>query len=148
MSVCLSPAPSNQDESAKAKGKKTPTSTAKVRKRRGFFERSGVKVSAHRLGSVAYVLTGCFLGVWGSRRLFSDRFPGWRSPAPSASSARSTARTWPHILKASFTRTTSSFCPISCQSPPPTSCRCGRFTYKRTKLSSTCCPDGCVLCVL
>uniref|UniRef100_A0A672MFU2 A-kinase anchor protein 8-like n=1 Tax=Sinocyclocheilus grahami TaxID=75366 RepID=A0A672MFU2_SINGR len=37
-------APSNQDESAKAKGKKTPPSAAKARKRRGFFERSGVKV--------------------------------------------------------------------------------------------------------
>uniref|UniRef100_A0A671R9U1 A-kinase anchor protein 8-like n=1 Tax=Sinocyclocheilus anshuiensis TaxID=1608454 RepID=A0A671R9U1_9TELE len=36
--------PSNQDESAQAKGKKTPPSAAKVRKRRGFFERSGVKV--------------------------------------------------------------------------------------------------------
>uniref|UniRef100_A0A673N0W6 A-kinase anchor protein 8-like n=1 Tax=Sinocyclocheilus rhinocerous TaxID=307959 RepID=A0A673N0W6_9TELE len=36
--------PSNQDESAKAKGKKTPPSAAKARKRRGFFERSGVKV--------------------------------------------------------------------------------------------------------
>ncbi|KAL1281588.1 hypothetical protein QQF64_000391 [Cirrhinus molitorella] len=34
-----SAATSNQDESAKAKGKKTPTSAAKVRKRRGFFER-------------------------------------------------------------------------------------------------------------
>ncbi|XP_058619920.1 A-kinase anchor protein 8-like [Onychostoma macrolepis] len=44
-----SAAPSNQDESAKAKGKKTPPSAAKVRKRRGFFERSGVKVSAHRM---------------------------------------------------------------------------------------------------
>ncbi|XP_016387089.1 A-kinase anchor protein 8-like isoform X2 [Sinocyclocheilus rhinocerous] len=32
-------APSNQDESAKAKGKKTPPSAAKARKRRGFFER-------------------------------------------------------------------------------------------------------------
>ncbi|XP_016100317.1 A-kinase anchor protein 8-like isoform X1 [Sinocyclocheilus grahami] len=42
-----SAAPSNQDESAK--GKKTPPSAAKVRKRRGFFERSGVKVSAHRM---------------------------------------------------------------------------------------------------
>ncbi|XP_016387088.1 A-kinase anchor protein 8-like isoform X1 [Sinocyclocheilus rhinocerous] len=42
-------APSNQDESAKAKGKKTPPSAAKARKRRGFFERSGVKVSAHRM---------------------------------------------------------------------------------------------------
>uniref|UniRef100_A0A673J5I9 A-kinase anchor protein 8-like n=1 Tax=Sinocyclocheilus rhinocerous TaxID=307959 RepID=A0A673J5I9_9TELE len=36
--------PSNQDESAQAKGKKTPPAAAKVRKRRGFFERSGVKV--------------------------------------------------------------------------------------------------------
>ncbi|XP_016308272.1 A-kinase anchor protein 8-like isoform X1 [Sinocyclocheilus anshuiensis] len=44
-----SAAPSNQDESAQAKGKKTPPSAAKVRKRRGFFERSGVKVSAHRM---------------------------------------------------------------------------------------------------
>ncbi|XP_016336970.1 A-kinase anchor protein 8-like [Sinocyclocheilus anshuiensis] len=44
-----SAAPSNQDESAKAKGKKTPPSAAKARKRRGFFERSGVKVSAHRM---------------------------------------------------------------------------------------------------
>ncbi|XP_016308274.1 A-kinase anchor protein 8-like isoform X2 [Sinocyclocheilus anshuiensis] len=34
-----SAAPSNQDESAQAKGKKTPPSAAKVRKRRGFFER-------------------------------------------------------------------------------------------------------------
>uniref|UniRef100_A0A9J7Z0I5 A kinase (PRKA) anchor protein 8-like n=1 Tax=Cyprinus carpio carpio TaxID=630221 RepID=A0A9J7Z0I5_CYPCA len=34
-----SAAPSNQDESAKGKGKKTPPSAAKVRKRRGFFER-------------------------------------------------------------------------------------------------------------
>ncbi|XP_052402693.1 A-kinase anchor protein 8-like isoform X2 [Carassius gibelio] len=32
-------ATSNQDESAKGKGKKTPPSAAKVRKRRGFFER-------------------------------------------------------------------------------------------------------------
>uniref|UniRef100_A0A8C2BAN8 A kinase (PRKA) anchor protein 8-like n=1 Tax=Cyprinus carpio TaxID=7962 RepID=A0A8C2BAN8_CYPCA len=35
--------PSNQDE--RAKGKKTPPSAAKVRKRRGFFERSGVKMT-------------------------------------------------------------------------------------------------------
>ncbi len=60
-------------------------------------------------------------------------FPGWRSPAPSASSARSTARTWPPIWRASSTRTTSSFCPISCRSPPPTSCRCGRSAHKPTR---------------
>nr|XP_055060001.1 A-kinase anchor protein 8-like isoform X1 [Misgurnus anguillicaudatus] len=44
-------APANQEESspAKAKGKQTPSSASKVRKRRGFFERSGVKVSAHRV---------------------------------------------------------------------------------------------------
>uniref|UniRef100_A0A673J9X4 A-kinase anchor protein 8-like n=1 Tax=Sinocyclocheilus rhinocerous TaxID=307959 RepID=A0A673J9X4_9TELE len=57
-------APSNQDESAQAKGKKTPPAAAKVRKRRGFFERSGVKVSAHRSGSLPSVLSACFPGVF------------------------------------------------------------------------------------
>ncbi|XP_051982075.1 A-kinase anchor protein 8-like isoform X2 [Xyrauchen texanus] len=42
---------SNQEEGghSKKKGKQTPTPASKFRKRRGFFERSGVKVSAHRL---------------------------------------------------------------------------------------------------
>ncbi|XP_051559701.1 A-kinase anchor protein 8-like isoform X2 [Myxocyprinus asiaticus] len=41
----------NQEEGgqSKKKGKQTPTPASKFRKRRGFFERSGVKVSAHRL---------------------------------------------------------------------------------------------------
>uniref|UniRef100_A0A673J5L0 A-kinase anchor protein 8-like n=1 Tax=Sinocyclocheilus rhinocerous TaxID=307959 RepID=A0A673J5L0_9TELE len=52
------------DESAQAKGKKTPPAAAKVRKRRGFFERSGVKVSAHRSGSLPSVLSACFPGVF------------------------------------------------------------------------------------
>ncbi|KAK7160974.1 hypothetical protein R3I94_003828 [Phoxinus phoxinus] len=43
-----SAATSNQDEGAQAKAK-TPTPASKIRKRRGFFERSGVKVSAHRV---------------------------------------------------------------------------------------------------
>lgn len=50
--VCLSSAPSNQEENSqsKAKGKQTSPPASKIRKRRGFFERSGVKVSAHRSG--------------------------------------------------------------------------------------------------
>ncbi len=118
--VSVSPAPSNQDESAKAKGKKTPPSAAKARKRRGFFERSGFTDSVP--------CRECWVFV-----AHAFVFPGWRSPAPSASSARSTARTWPPIWRASSTRTTSSFCPISCRSPPPTSCRCGRSAHKPTR---------------
>ncbi|XP_067259541.1 A-kinase anchor protein 8-like isoform X1 [Chanodichthys erythropterus] len=44
-----SAATSNQDEGAQAKAKQTPPPASKIRKRRGFFERSGVKVSAHRV---------------------------------------------------------------------------------------------------
>ncbi|XP_077053761.1 A-kinase anchor protein 8-like isoform X1 [Siphateles boraxobius] len=44
-----SAATSNQDEGAQAKAKQTPPPGSKIRKRRGFFERSGVKVSAHRV---------------------------------------------------------------------------------------------------
>ncbi|KAI7811130.1 putative A-kinase anchor protein 8-like [Triplophysa rosa] len=53
-----SSAPSNQEESSqsKAKGKQTPSPSSKIRKRRGFFERSGVKVSAHR---VAFACSVC-----------------------------------------------------------------------------------------
>ncbi|XP_056624320.1 A-kinase anchor protein 8-like [Triplophysa dalaica] len=53
-----SSAPSNQEESShsKSKGKPTPSPSSKIRKRRGFFERSGVKVSAHR---VAFACSVC-----------------------------------------------------------------------------------------
>ncbi|ROL54851.1 A-kinase anchor protein 8-like [Anabarilius grahami] len=44
-----SAATSNQDEGAHSKAKQTPPPASKIRKRRGFFERSGVKVSAHRV---------------------------------------------------------------------------------------------------
>ncbi|XP_022530162.2 A-kinase anchor protein 8-like isoform X2 [Astyanax mexicanus] len=47
------PGPSDKEEGAQPKskqqGKHTPPSAAKLRKRRGFFERSGVKVSTQRL---------------------------------------------------------------------------------------------------
>ncbi|XP_039511464.1 A-kinase anchor protein 8-like isoform X2 [Pimephales promelas] len=42
-------ATSNQDEGAQAKAKQRLSPATKFRKRRGFFERSGVKVSAHRV---------------------------------------------------------------------------------------------------
>ncbi|XP_051560141.1 A-kinase anchor protein 8-like isoform X2 [Myxocyprinus asiaticus] len=43
--------PSNQEKGAqpKTKGKQSPPSASKIRRRRGFFEKTGVKVSAHRL---------------------------------------------------------------------------------------------------
>ncbi|XP_051994157.1 A-kinase anchor protein 8-like isoform X2 [Xyrauchen texanus] len=41
--------PSNQENGAQTKGKQSPLSASKIRRRRGFFEKTGVKVSAHRL---------------------------------------------------------------------------------------------------
>lgn len=56
--IFLSSGPSNQEESSQSKavGKQTLSPSSKIRKRRGFFERSGVKVSAHRSVFVECVL--------------------------------------------------------------------------------------------
>lgn len=132
--VCLSSAPSNQEENSqsKAKGKQTSPPASKIRKRRGFFERSGVKVSAHR--SVFQSVLNAFLHsceVFCGSQMYlslSGRSSGWRSLVPSVSSVRFTARIWPPIWRVNSTKITSSFWPVSYQSPPLTFCRYRCFT--------------------